>query len=72
MAAAAALFLFIGLGIVRYALVDLKKIGDCIPVDTVSSTIIVATAYNIHQQQKMPIVQVGTSDLNPLTWAEMR
>lgn len=72
LAAAAALFLFVGLGIVRYALVDVKKIGDCIPVDTVSSAIIVATAFNIHQQQRMPIVQVGTSDLNPLTWAEMR
>ena len=70
LAAAAALFLFVGLGIVRYTQIDLKKIGDCIPVDYVSSTIIVSTAYNIHQQQKMPIVQVGTSDLNPLTWAE--
>lgn len=52
--------------------VDLKKIGDIVPVDTVSSMIIVATAYNIQVQQKMPIVQVGTSDLNPLTWIEMR
>ena len=69
LAAAAALFLFVGLGIVRYGVLDLRKIGDCIPVDTVSSTIIVSTAFNIYQQQRMPIVHVGTSDLNPLTWA---
>lgn len=68
MAAAAALFLFVGLGIVKYTKIDLKKIGDCVPVDYVSSTIIVSTAYNIQQKQKMPIVQVGTSDLNPVTW----
>ena len=71
LAAAAALFLFIGLGIIRYAKIDGNKIGDIIPVDIVSSAIIVSTAYNM-RQKNMPIVHVGTSDLNPMTWYGMR
>ena len=70
-AAAAALFAFIGLGIVRHALLDLQKIGDVVPVDAVVATIIVAAATTFHEE-KLTIIQVGTSDLNPLTWAEMK
>ena len=71
LAAAAALFLFIGLGVIQYAKINGKLIGDLVPVDTVSSAILVSTAYNMNQRN-MPIVHVGTSDLNPSTWFEMR
>ena len=67
LAAAAALFLFIGLGIVKHAIGDLKKVGDLIPVDVVVAAIIVATTANIGNQ-KLSIYHVGTSDLNPITW----
>ena len=66
-AAASGLYLFAGLGVIKSANIDLKKIGDIIPVDVVSSAIIVATAYNM-SQKILPILQVGTSHLNPLTW----
>lgn len=47
LAAAAAFYLFAGLGIIKYIKLDGKKIGDTVPVDTVASAIIVTTAYNI-------------------------
>ena len=71
LAAAAALFMFIGLGIVKVAKGDMKKIGDIIPVDVVVAAIIVATASNVGNLS-MPIYHVGTSDLNPLAWSEMK
>lgn len=67
LAAAAALFLFVGLGIVRVINGDHKKIGDVIPVDLVSNTIIVASAHNF-RQTNLPIYHVGSSDRNPITW----
>lgn len=66
-AAAAALFLFVGLGIVTYIKGNMKKIGDTVPVDVVGATIIVATAMNFGTQA-LPIYHVGSSDRNPLTW----
>ena len=60
-----------GLGILRYGYIDLKKIGDCVPVDLVSSAIIVATAYNM-TKANIPILQVGTSDLSPISWAVLK
>jgi fatty acyl-CoA reductase len=70
-AAAAALFLFVGLGIVTYIRGNMKKIGDTVPVDVVVATIIVATAMNF-ATQTLPIYHVGSSDRNPLTWGEMK
>ena len=49
---------------------DMKKIGDVIPVDMVSSLIIVATAFNL-RNTNFSIYHVGSSDLNPLTWGEL-
>lgn len=59
-----------GLGILRELRADPKKIGDTIPVDVVSATIIVATALNL-KSPKLQIFHVGSSDLNPLTWGEI-
>lgn len=55
---------------VRELRADIKKIGDTIPVDVVSSLIIVATALNL-RNPKLQIFHVGSSDLNPLTWGEI-
>lgn len=66
-AAAAALFMFVGLGIVKELKGNLKKIGDTVPVDVVVATIIVASAFNVGNKS-LPIYHVGSSDRNPLTW----
>ena len=67
LAAATALFLFAGLGIVNFIKGTPSKVGDVIPVDLVSSMIIVATAYNLNNTN-LPIYHVGSSDVNPITW----
>jgi nucleoside-diphosphate-sugar epimerase len=66
-AAAAALFMFIGLGIVHEIKGNPKKIGDTVPVDVVVATIIIASAFNFGTKT-LPIYHVGSSDRNPLTW----
>lgn len=66
-AAAAAMFLFVGLGIVKEIKGNSNSIGDTIPVDVVSANIIVATAFNI-KKNGLPIYHVGSSDRNPSTW----
>lgn len=68
-AAAAALFLFVGLGIIKEVNGNRKNIGDTVPVDVVVANIIVASARNFHNS-KLPIYHVGTSDRNPCTWGE--
>jgi nucleoside-diphosphate-sugar epimerase len=68
-AAAVALFLFVGLGIVRGIKGDPKNIGDMVPVDVVVNLIIVATAFNFRQPH-LAIYNVGSSDRNPITWGE--
>jgi hypothetical protein len=70
-AAAAALFMFVGLGIVKELKGNLKKIGDTVPVDIVVATIIVASAYNVGNKS-LSIYHVGSSDRNPLTWGEIK
>jgi alcohol-forming fatty acyl-CoA reductase len=70
-AAAAALFMFVGLGIVKELKGNLKKIGDTVPVDVVVATIIVASAFNVGNKS-LPIYHVGSSDRNPLTWGEIK
>lgn len=70
-AAAAAIFMFAGLGILKDLKGNPKKIGDIVPVDVVVATIIVAAAYNFGNRS-LPIYHVGSSDRNPLTWGEIR
>lgn len=70
LAAAAALFLLVGLGILQEAKGDPNLIGDTIPVDIVVSNIIVASAYNFNNRS-LPIYHVGSSDRNPMTWGEI-
>jgi hypothetical protein len=70
-AAAAALFMLVGLGIVRDLKGNGKKIGDTVPVDVVVANMIVASAYNF-RNPNLPIYHVGSSDRNPHTWGEMK
>lgn len=70
-AAAAAFYLFVGLGIIKVIDGDSSKIGDTVPVDVVVANIIAATAYNF-KNSKLSIYHVGTSDRNPITWGECR
>jgi hypothetical protein len=70
-AAAAAMFLFVGLGIVREVSGDKNKIGDMIPVDIVVANIIVASAKNFNRDA-LPIYHVGSSDRNPIPWRNVQ
>lgn len=71
LAAAAAMFLFVGLGIIKEVRGNPNNIGDTIPVDVVVANIIVATATNL-RKNGLPIYHVGSSDRNPITWAKAR
>jgi hypothetical protein len=70
-AAAAAMFLFVGLGIIKEVKGNPNFIGDTIPVDVVTANIIVATAFNL-KKNGLPIYHVGSSDRNPITWKKAR
>lgn len=70
-AAAAAMFLFVGLGIIKEIKGNSNIIGDTIPVDVVVANIIVATAFNI-KKSGLPIYHVGSSDRNPITWEKAK
>ena len=70
-AAAAAMFLFVGLGIIKEVKGNVNSIGDTIPVDVVVANIIVSTAFNL-KKNGMPIYHVGSSDRNPITWGRAR
>ena len=70
LAAAVVIFLFVGLGIVKWVRADHKNIGDVIPVDIVANYIIVATAMNLGNTN-LPIYHIGSSDRNPLSWGEI-
>lgn len=71
LAAAAAVYLFVGLGVIRTLKGGPKNIADIVPVDVVVASIIVATAFNIGNKS-LPIYHVGSSDLNPIRWGEVR
>jgi glycerone phosphate O-acyltransferase/fatty acyl-CoA reductase len=71
LAAAAAIFLFVGLGIIKEVEGNPNRIGDMIPVDVVVANIIVATAFNL-RKNNLPIYHVGSSDRNPITWTMAR
>ena len=71
LAAAVAMFLFVGLGIVKYAKGSASNVADLIPVDTVVAGIIVATAHSTNQNN-LPIYHIGSSDLNPIVFSELK
>ena len=70
-AAAAALYLFSGLGIIKQVYGYPWLIGDTIPVDIVVNNLIAATAMNM-KNPKMSVYHVGSSDRNPITWADCK
>jgi len=70
-AAAAAMYLFVGLGIIKEIKGSTNSIGDTVPVDLVVANIIVATAFNLRKND-MPIYHVGSSDRNPITWGKTK
>lgn len=70
-AAAAAYYMFAGLGIVKEVEGDPEAVGDTIPVDIVVANIIVATAFNAFNK-KLSVYHVGSSDRNPASWATAR
>jgi len=71
LAAAAAIMLFVGLGILKEMKGDPRMIADIIPVDSVVATIIVASAYNF-RQTNLSIYHAASSDRNPITWHEVK
>lgn len=69
-AAAAALYMLIGLGVVQEIRGKRQAISDTVPVDVVVATIIVASAFNL-MNPKLTIYHAGSSDRNPLIWGEI-
>ena len=62
-AAAAAYYMFVGLGIIKEVRGNPENVGDTIPVDVVVNNTIVATAFNAFNQ-KLNVYHVGSSDRN--------
>jgi hypothetical protein len=69
-AAAAALYMLVGLGVVHEVRGKRQVISDTVPVDVVVATIIVASAFNL-KNPKLTIYHAGSSDRNPLIWGEI-
>jgi len=65
--AAAALYLFGGLGLIQVAHGNKNYIGDQIPVDMCADTIIVAAA-TYANSENIKVVHSGTSGANPVSW----
>lgn len=70
-AAAAALFMLVGLGVVHEVKGNRRVISDTVPVDVVVAVIIVASAFNF-KNKDLPIYHAGSSDRNPLIWGEVQ
>lgn len=70
-AAAAAYFMFVGLGIIKEAQSEPNFISDTVPVDIVVANIIVASAFNAFSKN-LNIYHVGSSDRNPLQWGQIQ
>jgi fatty acyl-CoA reductase len=66
-AAAAALYMFSGLGIIKELEGNAEYVGDTVPVDIVVGNIIVSTAFNAFSNN-LSIYHVGSSDRNPISW----
>ena len=69
-AAAAAYYMFAGLGMIKEVEGNPENVGDTIPADVVVNNIIVATAYNAFNK-KLSVYHVGSSDRNPITLSKM-
>lgn len=69
-AAAAALYMLVGLGVVHEVKGNRRVISDTVPVDVVVATIIVASAFNL-KKPTLSIYHAGSSDRNPLIWGEI-
>jgi len=70
-AAAAALYMFVGLGIIREVQSNPDLIGDTIPVDIVVGNILAASAYN-SKSHSLSIYNCGSSDRNPIPWRKVQ
>jgi len=70
-AAAAALYMFVGLGIIREVQSNPNLIGDTIPVDIVVANILTASAYNSNSHH-LSIYNCGSSDRNPIPWKKVQ
>lgn len=56
-----------GVGIINLVHGNVTNIGDLVPVDLVSNTIIVATALKAYKPD-FTVMHCGTSHSNPITW----
>ncbi|OMJ82851.1 hypothetical protein SteCoe_16318 [Stentor coeruleus] len=65
--AAGVFYLSVGLGVIKVAMGNQNFIGDQIPVDCVVNCVIVAAAYAC-KVGKLPVIHIGTSARNPVTW----
>ena len=70
-AAAGAIYLTAGIGILQTVPGNMYQIGDQIPVDYVSNCIIAATAH-YGNKDKFTIVHSASSSVNPVTWQMVR
>ena len=70
--AASALYVTAGMGIMKFMLAHRPtRIGDQVPADIVSNSLIAATA-DIIGENRLNIIQVGTSQDKPLTWMKVK
>lgn len=65
--AAGAFYLSAGLGLLKIAIGNENNIGDQVPVDIVSNTVIVCGAL-FCKSQSPSVVHIGTSSINPIRW----
>lgn len=65
--AAGAFYLSAGLGLLKIAIGNENNIGDQVPVDIVSNTVIVCGAL-FCRSQSPSVVHIGTSSINPIRW----
>jgi hypothetical protein len=70
-AAAAAIFMLVGVGVMHEIKGDRRAISDTVPVDVVVAIIIVASAFNF-KNKNLLIYHAGSSDRNPLLWDEVQ
>lgn len=70
-AAAAAFYMFVGLGIIREVNSNPDIIGDTIPVDIVVANILTAAACN-SKSHTLTIYNCGSSDRNPIPWRRVK
>lgn len=67
LAAAGGITLLVGLGLINYIHSKLTNPFDIVPVDTVTNSILVASAYGASEPGKMLVYNCGTSNENHVT-----